>query len=355
MSAIDWRSYRVAKYGEPLELFCGPMPDISGSEVLVKVTACGVCHSDLHIIDGYFDLGNGRKTTVGQGEANLPLTPGHEIVGEVVAVGADVSDVKVGDRRIVYPWIGCGRPECFLCSSGQEHMCGARALGMIRHGGYSSYVVVPESKYLVEYGGIPDPIAATYACSGLTAYSSLKKAGTLGPGEQLLIIGAGGVGTAAISLAKEVTGVAPVVAEIDPTKADAALRAGASSVIDPSLAGAAKDFVKGTGGATVILDFVGSEQSARFATSALRRTGKLIIVGLFGGTFQMPVAFFPLLGLTIEGTQVGTLEELKELVELGRAGRFRPIPTASRPLDQANASLQDLRGRRVVGRIVLEP
>jgi D-arabinose 1-dehydrogenase-like Zn-dependent alcohol dehydrogenase len=87
----------------------------------------------------------------------------------------------------------------------------------------------------------------------------------------------------------------------------------------------------------------------------LRRTGKLIIVGLFGGTFQMPVAFFPLLGLTIEGTQVGTLEELKELVELGRAGRFRPIPTASRPLDQANASLQDLRGRRVVGRIVLEP
>jgi D-arabinose 1-dehydrogenase-like Zn-dependent alcohol dehydrogenase len=355
VSAIDWRSYRVAKYGEPLELFCGAVPDVSGTEVLVKVCACGVCHSDLHITDGYFDLGNGRKTVVGKGEANLPLTPGHEIVGEVAAVGADVSDVKIGDRRIVYPWIGCGRPECFLCSSGQEHMCGARALGMIRHGGYSSHVVVPESKYLVEYSGIPDPIAATYACSGLTAYSSLKKAGKLGPGNPLLIIGAGGVGTAAISLAKQVTGAVPVVAEIDPTKADAAARAGASWVIDPSGAGAAKNFIKSTGGAAVVLDFVGSEQSARFATSALRRTGKIIIVGLFGGNFQMPVAFFPLLGITIEGTQVGTLDELKELVALGREDRFRPINTAVRPLDQANASLRDLRDRRVVGRIVLEP
>jgi D-arabinose 1-dehydrogenase-like Zn-dependent alcohol dehydrogenase len=353
MGDTGWRSFRVAHFGAPLELFCEAMPEVAGAEVLIKVHSCGVCHSDLHIIDGYFDLGNGRKTAIGKGEKNLPLTPGHEIVGEVVAFGPDVRDLSIGDHRIVYPWIGCGRPECFLCSTSQEHMCGARALGVAVHGGYSNYVVVPDAKYLVAYGDLPNATAATYACSGLTAYSSLKKAGKLRPGEQLLIIGAGGVGMAAISLAAEVTGVAPIVAEIDPAKAETARRAGASLVIDPSAPDAAKTFVKSTGGAAVAIDFVGSDQSARFATSAMRRMGKLIIVGLFGGTFQLPVAFFPLLGLTIEGTQVGTLDELRDLVMLGRKGHFRPIPVTTRPLDGVNASLQDLRNRKVSGRIVL--
>jgi D-arabinose 1-dehydrogenase-like Zn-dependent alcohol dehydrogenase len=268
------------------------LPEISGTEVLLKVSACGVCHSDLHIADGYFDLGGGRKTQIGRGEKNLPFTPGHEIVGEVVRLGGEPGALVVGDRRVVYPWIGCGKSDCYLCSRGEEHMCGACTIGVMKHGGFSNYVVVPHSRYLLDFAGIPEQIAATYACSGLTAFGSLKKVGRLSEGDPLLIIGAGGVGLAAVSLAKQVTRVAPIVAEIDPTKARAAVAAGASSVIDPTSPDAARNFVKATGGAAVVVDFVGSESSAKFAVSAARRTGKLLIVGLFGGTFHLPVSFF---------------------------------------------------------------
>jgi D-arabinose 1-dehydrogenase-like Zn-dependent alcohol dehydrogenase len=350
----QWRSYRITKFGEPLELQCEAVPSISGTEVLVRVTGCGVCHSDLHIADGYFDLGGGRKTQIGRGEKNLPFTPGHEIVGEIVAFGKDASDLRIGDRRVIYPWIGCGKADCYLCSSGEEHMCGGRAIGVMMQGGFSNFVVVPHPRYLVGFDGVPEQIAATYACSGLTAFASLKKVGRLSQRDPLLIIGAGGVGLSAISLAREVTGVAPVVAEIDPSKAEGALQAGASSIIDPTVPDVARNFVKATGGAAVVVDFVGSESSAKFATSALRRTGRLLIVGLFGGTFQMPVSFFPLLGLTISGTQVGSLAELRELIALGQQGKFRAIPVAGRPLDAANDVLSELRERKILGRVVLE-
>jgi D-arabinose 1-dehydrogenase-like Zn-dependent alcohol dehydrogenase len=350
----QWQSYRISKFGEPLELQCQGVPEISGTEVLLKVMMCGVCHSDLHIADGYFDLGEGRKTQIGKGEKNLPFTPGHEIVGEVVNLADEAGDLVVGDCRLVYPWIGCGKTDCYLCARGEEHMCGARTIGVMKHGGFSNYVVVPHSRYLVDFEGIPARIAATYACSGLTAFGSLKKVGRLREGERLLIVGAGGVGLAAISLAKEVTGVAPVVAEIDPSKAQAALAAGASDVIDPTLPDAARKFVKLTGGAAVVIDFVGSEGSAKFAAGAARRTGKLLIVGLFGGTFQIPVSFFPLLGLKVEGTQVGSLDELRELVALGKAGRFGAIPVVSRPISTVNQALLDLRERKIIGRAVLE-
>jgi D-arabinose 1-dehydrogenase-like Zn-dependent alcohol dehydrogenase len=353
-SNTQWRSYRITRFGEPLELQCEGLPTISGTDVLLKVSTCGVCHSDLHIADGYFDLGGGRKTQIGRGEKNLPFTPGHEIVGEVVAIGGEPGDLVIGDRRVVYPWIGCGKGDCFLCSRGEEHMCGARTIGVMKHGGFSNYVVVPHSRYLVDFTGIPEQIAATYACSGLTAFGSLKKVGRLRDGDPLLIIGAGGVGLAAISLAKEVTGAAPIVAEIDSSKAHAALAAGASSVIDPSSPDAARNFVKMTGGAAVVVDFVGSESSAKFAVGATRRTGKLLIVGLFGGTFQIPVSFFPLLGLTIQGTQVGSLEELCELVALGKAGKFSAIPVVCRPFAAANQALSDLRDGKIIGRAVLE-
>lgn len=349
----QWRSFRITKFGEPLQLQCEDIPQVSGSEVLLKISGCGVCHSDLHIADGYFDLGNGRTTPIGKGDKNLPFTPGHEIVGEIAAIGSEATGVAIGERRIIYPWIGCSRADCSLCSRGQEHMCGGRAIGVMSHGGFSNYIVVPDPRYLVSFDGIPDSTAATYACSGLTAYGSLKKVGRLSEADPLVIIGAGGVGLAAIALAKEVNGVAPIVVEIDSSKSQAAIEAGAVSVIDPSAQDAGRIFVKKTGGAAAVVDFVGSESSAKFATTILRRTGKLLIVGLFGGTFQMPVSFFPLLGLTIEGTQVGTLQDLKELVKLGQRGLFRAVPVASRPMAEANDVLQDLRDRKILGRVVL--
>ncbi len=348
-----WNSYRIAKFAEPLELQTEETPQPKGAEVLVRITGCGVCHTDLHIWDGYFDLGGGRKEPVGDNV--LPLTPGHEIVGEVEAVGPAAKGVKVGDKRVVYPWIGCGKPDCPECSRGDEHMCQERALGVRVNGGYSDHVLVPDARYLVAYDGLPTALAATYACSGLTAFDALKKVGPLGPNDKLMIIGAGGVGMASVRLAKTVTGVAPIVADIDPGKRHAALENGAAAVIDPGAPGAAEEFVKASGGVAAAVDFVGSEATVRFGTAVLRKSGKLVIVGLFGGELRMPIPFFPYFGITVVGSQVGSLEDLKGLIALGQKGVIGPIPVATRPLAEANQTLKDLKAGKIVGRVVLTP
>jgi len=348
-----WTSYRITEYGLPLQAQTEEAPEPQGTEVLLRITGCGVCHSDLHTWEGFFDLGAGRRTQAGG--KNLPLTPGHEIAGEVVAVGSRALHVAVGDQRVVFPWIGCGAPDCPECRRGAEQMCGKMALGVFQHGGFSDHVLVPHPRYLLDYGALPPALAATFACSGLTAYSALKKVGTLGPDDRLLIIGAGGVGMSAIRLARAITGQTPIVAEIDPARRAAALENGAAQAIDPGLPGAAKEFLKSTGGAAAAIDFVGGESSVKFGTGALRKGGKLIVVGLFGGALQMPIPLFPLLEITIQGSKVGSLADLAELIALGQAGIFGAIPYATRPLAEASQTLADLKGGKIVGRVVLTP
>jgi D-arabinose 1-dehydrogenase-like Zn-dependent alcohol dehydrogenase len=348
-----WTSYRITEYGRPLEAQIEETPVPRGAEVLLRTTGCGVCHSDLHTWEGFFDLGGGRRTQAGG--KTLPLTPGHEISGEVVAIGPEAAGVDIGDRRLVYPWIGCGASDCPECRRGDEQMCGKLSLGVFQHGGFSDYVLVPHPRYLLDYGGLPPALAATFACSGLTAFAALKKVGNLGPLDKLLIIGAGGVGISAVRLAQTVTGQAAIVADIDPAKRTAALENGAAEAIDPSVPGAAKDFVRATGGATAAIDFVGAESTVRFGTSALRKGGRLIVVGLFGGALQMPIPLFPLLEMTIQGSKVGSLAELTELIALGQAGLFGAIPYTTRPLAEAAQTLADLKDGKIVGRVVLTP
>ena len=168
---------------------------------MVKVVASGICHSDIHIWDGYFDLGGGEKITLEGRGVGLPFTMGHEVAGEVAALGPEASGVSVGDRRIVFPWIGCGN--CEVCQRGDELLClTPRIIGTRKNGGYAEYCLVPDAKYLIDYEGVPDAHAATCACSGLTALSALKKVDFLRPADHLLIVGAGGVGLAAAGMAK---------------------------------------------------------------------------------------------------------------------------------------------------------
>jgi D-arabinose 1-dehydrogenase-like Zn-dependent alcohol dehydrogenase len=349
----QWISYCITQYGQPLEPQVSETPVPKGTEVLLRITGCGVCHSDLHTWEGFFDLGGGRRTQAGG--KTLPLTPGHEIAGEVVAVGPDAVRVEVGDRRVVYPWIGCGEADCQECRRGDEHMCGKLALGVFQHGGFSDHVLVPHPRYLLDHGTLPPALAATFACSGLTAYAALKKVGKLGPQDKLLIIGAGGVGMSAVRLAQTMTAQAPIVADIDAAKRAVALENGASEAIDPSAPGAAKEFVKATGGAAAAIDFVGAESTVKFGTGALRKGGKLIVVGLFGGSLQMPIPLIPLLEITIQGSKVGSLPELAELIALGQSGVFGAIPYSTRPLAEAAQTLADLKEGKIVGRVVLTP
>ena len=346
------RSFKLVQFGTPLREVIEPPPVPEGTQVLVRIEACGVCHSDVHIADGYFDLGNGQKMDLGRG-IKLPRVLGHEIVGRVEAFGPKAEGVKVGDGRIVFPWGGC--TECLLCRSGQEHLCARpRSHGTTLDGGYSTFVLVDHPRYLAAYEPLPAPFAATLACSGLTAYSALRKA-SVDAERPLLIIGAGGLGLAAVSLAKTLHGIAPIVADIDPAKRTAALEAGAAEAIDPSDPDARTALLKATDGVGAAIDFVGAQGTAVFGLAVLRKGGQLISVGLFGGAINLSIPSLPLRGISLIGSYVGSLEEFHELVALAREGKVKAMPVETRPLDAAQQSLDDLRSGKVRGRAVLVP
>jgi D-arabinose 1-dehydrogenase-like Zn-dependent alcohol dehydrogenase len=217
-------------------------------------------------------------------------------------------------------------------------------------------VLVPHARYLVDYSGIPTSLAATLACSGVTAYSAVRKLGMLTPDDSVLLVGAGGVGLAGLHLARALTPAQIVVADVDAAKREQALADGATAVLDNAAEKALERLREATGGgATAAIDFVGRPATARFAIDGLRKGGTLIVVGLYGDRLSLPLPLLPLRMLTLRGSYVGTLAELKELVTLVRNGQVPPIPVHERPLEDANSVLDELRQGRVLGRVVLVP
>ncbi len=341
----------MTAYGAPLCETVAETPEPKGSEVLVRIARCGVCHSDLHIQDGYFLLGDGKQLDVRSGRT-LPFTLGHEIAGVVAATGPDAASVKPGAAVAVYPWIGCG--QCAACKVGDENICIApRHLGITVDGGYATHVLVPHPRYLIDYAPLSASYAGALMCSGLTAYAALKRLADRASRAPLLLVGIGGVGLMGLALTKAMFGIAPFVADIDAKKREAALAAGAAAAFDPADPGARKEILKASGGIYAAVDFVGSDKSLAFATGTLAKGGKIVITGLIGGGYSTAVAMFPLKAMTIEGTQTGTLAEARELIDLVRAKKIAPPPIEERPLAAAQKSLEDLRAGRVVGRVVL--
>ena len=217
-------------------------------------------------------------------------------------------------------------------------------------------MTVPHPRYLIDYGATPPGLAATYMCSGLTSYGAMKKVPPLGPKDDVLIVGAGGVGMMGVQFAKHLFGKGPLVADIDEGRLQAAMGAGAKAAYntkDP--AALAKLMADTEGGAVAAVDFVGSESSFAFASQAVRRGGKVIIVGLFGGGMSMPIAMFPIRALTIGGSYVGSLAEAEAMMAPVRAGHIDPIPVKEAPLSAANQVLEDLKAGKVIGRVVLVP
>ena len=335
-------SYQTASRGAALVTVESETPVPQGTEVLVKTIACGVCHSDIHMHDGVFDLGNDKQLNVGR----QGMVLGHEIFGEVVAMGPDAQGVQVGDRRVVYPWIGCG--ECATCKRGEEQLCTpGRALGIAVNGGFADHVIIPHSRYLFDKGNVSEALAATYACSGLTAYSALKKVGELHD-DALVIIGAGGVGMMAIQIAISSMGIDPIVVDIDESKLAAARELGVTRTFNSSDPQTSKALRKATGGAFAVLDFVGAEASVSYGLGCLRKGGMLVIVGLFGGALNIPMN-----ARVIQGSYVGTPQDMAELMALVRAGKIAPIEIHERPLSEVSAALADLKAGKVQGRQVL--
>src|SRR6185437_2891343 len=345
------RRQSLVAYGQPLcETVIDP-PQPRGTEVLVRVERCGVCHSDLHLHDGYFALGGDKRLDITK-DRPLPFTLGHEIAGVIEAVGEDAAEARVGQRVAVYPWIGCG--ECALCRRGEENLCSAHHhLGISVDGGFAIHVLIPHPRYLLDYAPLSPNFAGPLMCSGLTAYAALKRLAALAADGPVLLVGLGGVGMMGLAVARALFRQPPLVADIDAEKRNAALATGAAAAYDPADPQARRAIAAATGGLYAVCDFVGSEKSLQFATGVLARGGKVVVTGLLGGTFAMAAAMFAIKAMTIQGTLTGTLAEARELLELARAGKIAPIPTRERPLGEAQAALDDLRAGRIVGRTVL--
>ena len=311
------RRQSLVAYGQALcETVVDP-PQPQGHEVLVRIERCGVCHSDLHLQDGYFSLGGDKKLDVSAGRT-LPFTLGHEIAGVIEAAGPEADNAAVGRRVAVYPWIGCGK--CAACTGGEENLCSNhRHLGISVDGGFATHVLVPHSRYLLDFAPLSPDFAGPLMCSGLTAYAALKRHTNRPERGPLLLIGLGGVGMMGLAIARALFQTPPIVADIDADKRQAALAAGAAQAYDPSDPQARKAIMTATGGLLAICDFVGSDKSLQLATGLLARGGKVVVTGLLGGNFSIAAAMFGIKAMTIEGTLTGTLDEARELLDLVRA------------------------------------
>jgi propanol-preferring alcohol dehydrogenase len=354
------KSFQVADFNAPLKEVDQPTPQPSGTQVLIKVKAAGVCHSDLHIWEGGYDLGHGRKPlSLKDRGVSLPRTMGHETVGEVVAFGPDVKesdkgDLRTGDIALVYPWLGCGK--CATCLADEENMCvKPAALGVYCDGGYADHMTVPHPKYLLNLKGLDPVTTAPYACSGVTTYSALKKVGK-DLGTPIVIFGAGGLGLMALSLLKAMGGKGAIVVDVDAKKREAAEKAGALATVDGKAPDALEQLTRKAGEPIrAVIDLVGNAQTAQLGFDCLTKGGKLVMVGLFGGGAPWALPLIPIKAITIQGSYVGNLRETRELLDLVRSKKVPSIPVTPMPLAKANDALLDLRKGSLIGRAILVP
>jgi alcohol dehydrogenase/propanol-preferring alcohol dehydrogenase len=347
------KGWAVVSAGAPLEYIDLPTPEPQGEEVVVEVTHCGVCHSDLHIWEGEYDMGSRGKLTMKDRGLVLPLAMGHEIVGRVAKLGPDAKGVKVGDMRVVFPWLGCG--QCAKCKAGDDNMCpNARSIGVYQHGGYATHVLARSPRHLVDFEGLAPEVAATYACSGVTVYSAIQKVMPMQPDEAIVVVGAGGLGLNAVEILKAIGHRKIVVVDISAAKLEAATAAGATDVVVAEGNDTTARIVAAAGGQVdAVIDVVNGTATARFAFDALAKGGKLIQVGLFGGELALPLPIMATRALTVRGSYVGNVRELTEVVALAKQGKLSPLPVSTAPASEVNAVLNRLREGQVRGRVVL--
>ncbi len=346
------KSARITGPSEPLVVEESEKPIPNDSQVLVKVKSAGVCHSDLHLWDGGYDLGDGTFMKVTDRGVKYPVTPGHEIVGTVEELGSSVQGITKGEQVLVYPWIGCG--QCPACKAENENLCDTpKSLGIFQDGGYSDYVLVPHFKYLAKLDGVDPDAATSLACSGLTAYTAIKKSTTNNP-EYLVIIGAGGLGLMGVQMAKAITKAKIICVDLDDNKLQIAKDMGADYIFN-SKNNDVNDKIIATcnnKGADSVVDFVNAPPTVKMGLAILRKRGNLVLVGLFGGAIEISLVTTPLKAITIQGAYTGNMVEL---IDLARKGIINPKISKHYELEDANTALNDLKDRKIIGRAVINP
>jgi D-arabinose 1-dehydrogenase-like Zn-dependent alcohol dehydrogenase len=348
-------SYDIIEWGKPFELRKREISDPIDTQVLIKVTASGLCHSDLHIRKGSFDLGEKGTFSMQERGAKLPVTIGHEIAGEVIQVGSKVKNITVGQSVLIFPWIGCG--SCLACDEKRESDCtNMNIIGLNQNGGFATHVLVQDEKFVFDITGLDPAKVAPFACSGLTVFNGLSKLGPLRQGEWLVIMGAGGLGLNAISIAKGMGYNKVVAVDIDEKKLIAALDIGADKVLNSSINNSVEVLTKICEGKVFgVLDTFGSKATVELAINSLTKSGRYVTVGLYGGDFVMPQVWLPQKAMTVRGSHVGNSPQLKTLLDMYRSGKVKEIPIEKRPLSEINTAMKDLELGNVTGRVILTP
>ena len=318
------RAVELQSFGGPLQVVERPRPVVGEGEHLIDVTACGVCHSDIHVADGQFG-------------SPLPLVPGHEVTGV---------HATLGPVMVYAPW-GCRR--CELCATGHEMICPDSAeAGLFQDGGYAEQMRVPHLEYLNPLGDLDPVRSAPLACGGLTAYRATKH--TLealrrkGSAARALVIGAGGLGQFGIQYLRLMSDAEVVVADPAPAKQERALELGASAAM-------AADELDGRFDA--IIDFVGAPETLPVAVQRVHRRGIVVVCGLYGGRVPFGIGAVPHEAQFMSSIW-GAVSELGELIAFAHQHELQYTVEAL-PLDQAELAHQRLRAGQVQGRLVLVP
>ena len=339
---------------KPLEISEVPTPKPKDSEVLVKVKAVGVCHSDLHLWEGGYDTGDGFMKVTDRG-VKFPVIPGHEIVGTVTEIGNAVQGIAIGDNVLVYPWIGCGN--CAACRVGNDNVCDTpRSLGVFQNGGYAEYALIPHFKFLAKVTGIELDAAASLACSGLTAYTAIKKSNATSQ-SNMVIFGAGGLGLMGVQIARAITNANIIIVDIDDAKLQTAKELGADHAVNSKDPDAVQKIMTlcGGKGADCIIDFVNAPPTVKMGLAVIRKRGTMTLVGLFGGAIDLSLVSIPLKAITIQGAYTGNYNDMVELLNLAKRGVINPIISKRYSLSDANVALEDLKSRKILGRAIINP
>ena len=337
------KATRFIEVGQPIQLVDLPDPEVGPTDVLVRISGAGVCHSDLHVIDG--EVGVRQK----------PITLGHENAGIVERVGSLVTEVKPGDGVAVFGAWGCG--VCALCEQGEENLCQKPIYpGVMVDGGWAEKLLVPHPRNLVKLNGLDPVIAAPLTDAALTPYRAVRKAlSRLGPGRTLAIIGVGGLGHMALQIARALTPATQLIAiDVSDAKLAMAKELGADHCVNAkSDVGAAVKAATGGAGADAVIDFVGNDATLANAVASIAIAGKLVVVGIAGGT--LPFSFWKIpLECEVTTSIWGNRRELKEVLELARRGLITPH-IERQPLSAINEVIARLHAGDVRGRVVLTP
>jgi len=325
----------------PLSLEDVARPEAGDDEVLIEVEVCGVCHSDLHLADGdWTQLARIIKT---------PLILGHEIVGRVVERGAAVTIVQVGDR-VGVPWVQWTCGECELCRAGNENLCvRQRITGVMVDGGYAEYTKAPASHVVKVPDTLPSEQAAPLLCAGVTVHRALKQA-RIRAGDRLAVFGVGGLGHIAVQLGRA-AGAEVTAIDVSEEKLALAKSLGAARTLNATTSDVVKE-MRGSGRVHVALVTSAAKSAYDMAFYCVRPAGTLLVVGLPAREISFPPFLMAAGEIQIKASAVGTREDLREILEMGAAGKVH-CQVATRPLAEVQEVLGQLSRGEVSGRVAL--